>query len=653
MLLKNISKEFNNLFVLKNVNIELKGGLNFILGPSGSGKSTLLKIISGIDREYSGQVIYKGKNIKDLNKDELNSYCYNSVGFIWQNFQLIDHLSVEDNVRIVLDLSNMADSEKDEKVKRVLDRLGIRGLANKNVSKLSGGQKQRVAIARALVKDPEIIIADEPTGALDKKSSNLIMGELRRIAKERTVIVVTHDKSLVDKDSNCFLLKDGKVSEISVAENKNTTSTKCKMIKPSLSLKNAFTLALKNMKGLSIKCILTALILVMSSYFLLLNFNGTVVNEQQEILSNLILEKGDKLRDINIYASVISAGGTDKSSSKPNVNIEQNPSKVIEKYMNDPRVEFLMTLATIDDMEVTIDGVINNHKVESSSNGTYINKVLSGKIPSNEGREVAVTNAFLEKANLKAEDVIGKTLSVKGYSYDWSTGEPIKRPVKADELTIVGVVDSTVKYKDSSGKIFELELEDSFVYGLDVAKKIKEQVNGSISDLSFTMRVKDIEDIMPIVNELSKEGITAMGEFESVKDILSINNTTKEQSNSITIIIALMAVIATLVVTVINGYLRKSEKAILKINGYSNRSLLNLNIMEYLLIGILSIGIFVLGTPLINSVSQKIFSMSLSGIKSIVIGIAIIFIQALLMALISSVISSNIKVSNNVSTGDK
>ena len=210
-----------------------------------------------------------------------------------------------------------------------------------------------------------------------------------------------------------------------------------------------------------------------------------------------------------------------------------------------------------------------------------------------------------------------------------------------------------MKYKDSSGKIFELELEDSFVYGLDVAKKIKEQVNGSISDLSFTMRVKDIEDIMPIVNELSKEGITAMGEFESVKDILSINNTTKEQSNSITIIIALMAVIATLVVTVINGYLRKSEKAILKINGYSNRSLLNLNIMEYLLIGILSIGIFVLGTPLINSVSQKIFSMSLSGIKSIVIGIAIIFIQALLMALISSVISSNIKVSNNVSTGDK
>lgn len=127
--------------------------------------------------------------------------------------------------------------------------------------------------------------------------------------------------------------------------------------------------------------------------------------------------------------------------------------------MNGPRIEFFMPLININDMNVTIDDVITNHKVETTGNGVYVNKVLDGKIPSNEGREVAITNAFLKKANLKAEDVIGKTLSVKGYCYDWSTGEPNQRSVKVDEVTIVGVADSTLKYEDPNGGTFEFEIK--------------------------------------------------------------------------------------------------------------------------------------------------------------------------------------------------
>lgn len=652
--LKNINKRFNNVQVLKNLNLEIKGGLNFIVGPSGSGKSTLLKIISGIDNEYDGEVFYKGKNLKSFSSNELNSYYYNSVGFIWQNFQLINHLSVEDNVKAVLELEDISNEEKDKKVASILKRLAIEGLAKKSVSKLSGGQKQRVAIARALVKDPEIIIADEPTGALDKKTSNLIMNALSRIAKERTVIVVTHDKSLVTDDSNCFLLKDGVISQIDDSGKTKVSREKKKMVKPSLSLGRAAVQGIKNFKGLFMKFALTSLILMLSSYFLLLNLSGTVVNEQEAILNNLIEEKGDILRNINLYSSVISAGGTDNSDDKnPTLDIEQNVANALKKYKDDSRIEYFVPLDTVNNMKVTIDGVVKDYSVENSNNAPFVNGIVAGRLPKQDGREVAVSKLFVERLKLKPEDVIGKTILISGEGYDWSSGEPKVVSTKVDNLNIVGVVDTTIKYTGPYGDNMEFELEDSFIYGLDVVGEIREQTKKSSDNISFTIRVKDIKDVMTIVDELSKEGLTPMGEFESVKDILKINTTTKEQSGSLTVIIAAIAIIVTLAVTIINGYLRKSEFAILKINGYSKGSIVNLNIMEYLLISLVSAVAFVIAVPLINNLSKSILDMAVSGENTTVLGIGIVIIQGLIMGVISSVITSSIKTTNNLITGDR
>lgn len=652
--LKNINKRFDNVQVLKNLNLEIKGGLNFIVGPSGSGKSTLLKIISGIDNEYDGEVFYKGKNLKSFSSNELNSYYYNSVGFIWQNFQLINHLSVEDNVKAVLELEDISNEEKDKKVASILKRLAIEGLAKKSVSKLSGGQKQRVAIARALVKDPEIIIADEPTGALDKKTSNLIMNALSRIAKERTVIVVTHDKSLVTDDSNCFLLKDGVISQIDDSGKTKVSREKKKMVKPSLSLGRAAVQGIKNFKGLFMKFALTSLILMLSSYFLLLNLSGTVVNEQEAILNNLIEEKGDILRNINLYSSVISAGGTDNSDDKnPTLDIEQNVANALKKYKDDSRIEYFVPLDTVNNMKVTIDGVVKDYSVENSNNAPFVNGIVAGRLPKQDGREVAVSKLFVERLKLKPEDVIGKTISISGEGYDWSSGEPKVVSTKVDNLNIVGVVDTTIKYTGPYGDNMEFELEDSFIYGLDVVGEIREQTKKSSDNISFTIRVKDIKDVMTIVDELSKEGLTPMGEFESVKDILKINTTTKEQSGSLTVIIAAIAIIVTLAVTIINGYLRKSEFAILKINGYSKGSIVNLNIMEYLLISLVSAVAFVIEVPLINNLSKSILDMAVSGENTTVLGIGIVIIQGLIMGVISSVITSSIKTTNNLITGDR
>lgn len=653
LILKNINKSFENVNVLKNVNVEFKNGMNFILGPSGSGKSTLLKIISGIDKDYQGEVFYKNHSIKEFNKEKMNEYYYNSVGFIWQNFQLINHLSVEDNVRIVLELSDLNEVEKSSKVKNILRRLGIEKLAKSSVSKLSGGQKQRVAIARALVKDPDIIIADEPTGALDKKASSIIIEILRKVAKERIVIVVTHDKTLIDNQSNVFMLKDGGISQIADGSKEKYKNQNSNEIKPILTLKRATTLGAKNFKGLFIKFILTSLVIVLSSYFLLLNFSGTVVNEQQAILNKLIEEKGNSLRDIGIYSSVISAGETDEESgNKQNVDINQDVSKVLKKYTNDERIEHFVPLTIMNDMVVNIDGVTKDYKVENSNSAPYVGAVIAGRMPKLEGKEIAVSALFVKNLGLNPEDIIGKKLSAIGESFDWSSGEPKEVKTEVNDLTIVGVVDTKVSYEGPYGKT-EYELEDSFVYSLDVAKELRKQTNSSDDNLSFTIRVKNVEDVMSIVDELNKEGITPMGEFESVKDILSINNTTKEQSSSLTIIIAVVAVLVTLCITFINAYLRKSEYAVLKINGYSNKSLFNLSIMEYLLISLCAVIIFIIALPSINVISNKMFNMSISGVKPIVIGILIILVQGIVMAIISSIISFVTKESKNLMTGDR
>lgn len=176
-----IKKVFGNEIVLHHLSGDFQKGLNFIYGPSGSGKTTLLNIISGMDQNFEGDVYFNNQSMKRFTKKELSDYYYNSIGFIWQDYQLIEYLSVECNIDLVLSLSNLNKAERKMKVAKVLEELGISGLAKMKVAKLSGGQKQRVAIARALVKDPEIIIADEPTKHLDIKSPTLISSNLSMI----------------------------------------------------------------------------------------------------------------------------------------------------------------------------------------------------------------------------------------------------------------------------------------------------------------------------------------------------------------------------------------------------------------------------------------------------------------------------------------
>lgn len=174
--LKSINKTYKSIKTtsteaLKNVNLNFgKSGLTFILGKSGSGKSTLLNILGGLDTPTSGEIVFKGKSFKDFKGRDYDSYRNTSIGFVFQEYNLIEKYNVFDNVSYALKLQTAKIDEN--LVLDVLDKVGLKDLAKRKVNELSGGQKQRVAIARALVKNPSIILADEPTGALFKSKNN-------------------------------------------------------------------------------------------------------------------------------------------------------------------------------------------------------------------------------------------------------------------------------------------------------------------------------------------------------------------------------------------------------------------------------------------------------------------------------------------------
>ena len=171
-----------------------------VLGPSGSGKTTMLNIIGGLDRYDSGDLIINGISTKDYKDRDWDTYRNHTIGFVFQSYNLIGHQSVLANVELALTISGVKRAERKKKALEALDRVGLKEHAKKKPNQLSGGQMQRVAIARALVNNPDVLLADEPTGALDSGTSVQVMDLLKEVAKDRLVVMVTHNPRLAETD---------------------------------------------------------------------------------------------------------------------------------------------------------------------------------------------------------------------------------------------------------------------------------------------------------------------------------------------------------------------------------------------------------------------------------------------------------------------
>lgn len=263
--LKKIKKTYNagglKQNALNSVSIKFrKSEFVCILGPSGSGKTTLLNVLGGLDNYDDGDLIINGKSTRKFKSKDWDEYRNNVIGFIFQSYNLIGHISVLANVELSLKLSSVPKKERRQKALEVLEKVGLKNHIHKKPNELSGGQMQRVAIARSLVNDPEIILADEPTGALDTKTSKDIMDLIKKVSKGKLVIMVTHNETLAKEYATRIInLKDGKITgDTNPYDEKEDEKKDYKFRKTKMSFKEALMLSLNNILTKKGRTILTA-----------------------------------------------------------------------------------------------------------------------------------------------------------------------------------------------------------------------------------------------------------------------------------------------------------------------------------------------------------------------------------------------------------
>ncbi len=263
--IKNVKKSYTTgTFIqhaLKGVSLDFrKNEFVAILGPSGSGKTTLLNIIGGLDRYDDGDLVINNKSTKKFKDTEWDAYRNNCIGFIFQSYNLISHITVLENVEMGMTLSGVSAKKRRKKALEVLDRVGLKEHAHKKPNQLSGGQMQRVAIARALANDPDIILADEPTGALDSKTSVQIMELISEIAKDKLVIMVTHNPELAKNYATRVIeLKDGElISDSNPIKEEEKNNKKFNIKKTAMNFRTALNLSFNNIKTKKGRTLLTA-----------------------------------------------------------------------------------------------------------------------------------------------------------------------------------------------------------------------------------------------------------------------------------------------------------------------------------------------------------------------------------------------------------
>ncbi len=432
--IKNISKVYKTGSFIQNALDDVS--INFrenefvsILGPSGSGKTTLLNIIGGLDQYTSGDLKINDISTKKYKDKDWDTYRNHKVGFIFQNYNLITHQSILSNVELALTLSGVKKSVRRKKAIEALDKVGLKEHINKKPNQLSGGQMQRVAIARALVNDPSIILADEPTGALDTKTSEQIMKLLSDIAKDKLVIMVTHNPELAESYSTRIVsVKDGKViNDTNPYDGSDVIKAKKRDKKTNMSFMTALSLSLNNLLTKKGRTILTAFagsIGIIGISLILSLSNGVqtyIDNVQEDTLTSypltieresvdfanmvsIMAENKNKEEHDNdaIYSNDIMNDLISSMSTKVRTNnlkdfkkyLESNKEE-IDKYANDIKYGYNLDLQIYK--KDTSDGIV---KINPSNTMAIMGNAINGTASSSMGM-MNSTNVFKELTNNK------------------------------------------------------------------------------------------------------------------------------------------------------------------------------------------------------------------------------------------------------------
>ena len=352
--LKNIKKSYkmgnNYQHALKGINVDFrKNEFVSILGPSGSGKTTLLNVIGGLDRYDSGDLIINNQSTRKFKDKNWDAYRNNCIGFIFQSYNLIGHISVLKNVEMSTTLSGYPKRKRKQMAIEALEKVGLKEHINKKPNQLSGGQMQRVAIARALVNDPNIILADEPTGALDTKTSKQIMDLIKEVSKDKLVIMVTHNPDLAKEYSNRIIeFQDGEVINDSNPFDGEETSETVNIKRTKMSYLNAIGLSFNNLRTKKGRTILTAFassigIIGISLILSLSNGFQKQIDKFEKDTSDAmpIVINSTKVSTESITSQMSNASTSSKYEKSDKVSIKKSDNKMEYNNLNEEFINYL------------------------------------------------------------------------------------------------------------------------------------------------------------------------------------------------------------------------------------------------------------------------------------------------------------------------
>lgn len=586
---------------LSNVKFEApNSGIVCILGPSGSGKTTLMNIVGALDSDFDGDVIINNKSIKEFKSKDLDSYRKNSIGFIFQQFYLINKFSAYDNVKVALDLSNVKD--KKEKIMELLKKVEMDKFSKRKVNLLSGGQKQRIAIARALANDPDIILADEPTGALDSKMSTEIMQLLKELSKTKLVLIITHSQELADEYADSIInMEDGKIINIEhkneiidQSESKVTSSNS----KSSMSFFKAFKYSLKNLLsrksrviatsiGMSIGIVGIGLALALSNGAMNMaksqvegimptNMVSVVVKSEDEDKPIKAMMTGDDSKMFK-YSDFIDI----KNTSNSVTHYWILPSNLYTKFFSE--VSLNKENAETSEIESTSYNTMNGFEPFENIEGN----LTLGRAPENENETVLSLNTaeYLigSDKTIKLNDLIGKEIYIKfGPNQSYGSDNPDNEIIA---FKIVGITSvntlgySTYQYSLDTLKLYERLYEmkkEDMLYVEGYVYLDKNLNSDEITNVIDTLNTK--------FNKFKFEGAAA-STLSGVGIALDVVRNVLIGFSSISVIVAILMIGIVIYISVIE---RIAEIGILRAIGARKKDIRNIFLSESVIIGLLS-----------------------------------------------------------------
>lgn len=594
--LNNVSKKYKDLDILLHANYRFKDGtLTCVLGNSGAGKSTLLNLIAGLDIDYDGKIenlCFKEKNFSNKN---LSNYRFNNVGFIFQDYHLLNGYTVLENVIMGAHLdSELTKEEKIEKALNLLTELGLKNKANQMVHKLSGGQKQRASIARALMNDPKIILADEPTAALDELNSDGVMKILKRLARNRTVIVITHsekvskyaDEIVCLKNHTIEIVKEKERYELDYSKESQTfTAKKAKEIVPKLNSKLLFWIAIRNFRIHFLKNLLAIVLISLGtvSFISTLGIKNTIKNEIQSFK-----EKNDYY-------------------SKGSIAFSKKPLSEGLTYLQTlPNVKDVYYQYNLQNIHLKYD---HKNKHLDTKSPTLISSNLSmiyGDMPKDNRNEISLSLSVASSLSKNINQLVGKYVD-----FEYFDKEGQKHKIK---MKVSGISNDTF---------------DNFTMSTKLEKKIyKEVAKGEASAIAFS--VKNFEDIPKIHRLLKSKGYDI---YTKEKDIRAFKNSFADTIKLFTILsnlLLLLFISVSFIIIYRISITRYSEVGILSCLGYSTRNISKILRREIVLFCLLSVLFSSIWLLIFNTVYSQNFGYNLEfnfqlGMLLLLVNIGLVF----------------------------